>query len=378
MIFFVVGDLTGRYPMTMFLAGWGKRLAPNVRLLDYDTLFRQKELRSGTYIFSDLDYLDARAIDSAEDCWEALREVGGAARHLNHPRDVLRRYDLLVRLHEMEVNDFTVHRLTDDPSGFRFPVFLRAENDHDGPRTGLLTDPNALADATGRAQTDGVDTRQWMVTEFREYRGDDGLYRKYGAFNVGGRIIPRHMIFSHDWMTKSTSRQLAGPTLEEERAYIAANPHEERLREIFAAARIDYGRVDYTVHDGNIRVFEINTNPQIVQPGPSSHAARTPIKARFTEQLVDALESCHDPSVLQTTVPLDVPCVSVRRSAVSMAERIISFTSAIGLERHEAQILRALYAMRAINRTGKQKLWNRTPGRVRNAFHKLRHGGTEL
>ena len=43
--------------------------------------------------------------------------------------------------------------------------------------------------------------------------------------------------------------------------YVRTNPHADELRKLFGAANIEYGRIDYTIADGRIQVFEINTNP---------------------------------------------------------------------------------------------------------------------
>jgi len=373
-IYFVVRDLVGRYPITMFLAGWGKRLARHMRVLDYDSLFRETRLRAGSYIFSDLDYLDTKAIESATACWEAIREGDVDARLMNHPMHVLRRYDLLRRLYERGVNDFNVHRLDEDRARLHFPVFLRAENDHEGPRSGLLPGADTLEDAIDQAEAAGVDVRDWIVTGFREYKGEDGLYRKYGAFNVGGHIIPRHMIFSRDWMVKRTSRALTASTLEEEREYVETNPHAADLREIFATAQVDYGRIDYTVHDGHIRVFEINTNPQTVTPGPSRDATRRPVKERFAERFVSALEACNSATPEDVTVPVQIEYAPVRVRSVTMMERTMSLTNAVGLERYEPQIFRRLFAVRAFRRRTSERLWARTPLRVRHAIRRVRYG----
>lgn len=50
---------------------------------------------------------------------------------------------------------------------------------------------------------------------------------------------------------------------EEQRDYIAENPHDQHIRHAFATARIEYGRIHHAVSDGRLRVFEINTNPAI-------------------------------------------------------------------------------------------------------------------
>ena len=104
------------------------------------------------------------------------------------------------------------------------------------------------------------------MTEFCHTADEHGVYRKYAAFIVGDAIVPRHLFFRRDWQVKRN--QLTDDAfLDEERKYMETNPHERRLREIFAAAQISYGRVDYALLDGEIQVWEINTNPVIAFPG---------------------------------------------------------------------------------------------------------------
>lgn len=57
--------------------------------------------------------------------------------------------------------------------------------------------------------------------------------------------------------------QFTRDALEEERAYVLGNPHQAQLREIFSAARVDYGRIDCAIKDGVIETWEINLNPTI-------------------------------------------------------------------------------------------------------------------
>ena len=49
-------------------------------------------------------------------------------------------------------------------------------------------------------------------------------------------------------------------TIDEETAFLAGNPHEQQLLEICRVAGVDFGRVDYAVLDGEVQVWEINTN----------------------------------------------------------------------------------------------------------------------
>jgi hypothetical protein len=45
--------------------------------------------------------------------------------------------------------------------------------------------------------------------------------------------------------------------------FFNTNPHEAWIREMFAIAHIDYGRIDYGILNGKPQVWEINTNPMI-------------------------------------------------------------------------------------------------------------------
>ncbi len=64
-------------------------------------------------------------------------------------------------------------------------------------------------------------------------------------------------------MLKHHGTAFSRPMVLEERDYVFSNPHEARLAEIFQAARIDYGRIDYSLKDGRVQTWEINLNPTI-------------------------------------------------------------------------------------------------------------------
>jgi hypothetical protein len=86
------------------------------------------------------------------------------------------------------------------------------------------------------------------------------------------RADPRHMLFSREWVLKDPHLVDEQLMLEEDR-FVRESPHRHALQEIFQRSGIDYGRIDYTVADGRIQVFEINTNP-IMLLGVSKLAPR--------------------------------------------------------------------------------------------------------
>jgi hypothetical protein len=233
----------------------------------YDGLLGGGELPAGgIVIFSDLDRLTPQER-------AALAPVHARqARALNHPTRSLLRYELLRALHARDINAFNAYRTGETP--VRFPVFLR-------PESGFINDPPPLMDSVAAIPAGHI------AVEFCDTADAGGIYRKYAAFVVGERIVPRHLFFSRDWLVKSPD--LVGPAqLEEELAYARSNPHAEQLLEVCALARISWGRVDYALLDGKVQVWEINTNPMFSFPGPEG-PQRAPVHRIAAQGVVDAL-----------------------------------------------------------------------------------------
>jgi hypothetical protein len=78
--------------------------------------------------------------------------------------------------------------------------------------------------------------------------------------------------------------ELTGPEqTREEMDFVQSNPHERQIREIFALARIDYGRIDYSFKNGRIQVWEINTNPGLVSFLSAGVPERLPLHEAFLD-----------------------------------------------------------------------------------------------
>jgi hypothetical protein len=268
-------------PIREYLESHGAALAGVFEPMTYPQFFQAREHPHGAYVFSDIERLSEPERLRAESAWQEL--AGRGCRLLNHPTRSMRRFELLRALHQRGSNDFAVHRLAAGAEPPRLPVFLRRENDHRGPRTPLLGTPAELAAEVERWRRSGEALGEVIATEFCDTADADRVYRKYGAFLLGDRVIPRHVFFSEWWNVKSWN--LAGDDyLAEELDYLLGNPHQQELREIFALARIDYGRIDYALLDGRIQVWEINTNPMIVRP-TAARSARHAVHARFAAAL---------------------------------------------------------------------------------------------
>lgn len=282
------------WPPFEFLKGLGREIAPIFQTGLYHQLADASELPVGTYIFSDLEMASPLQREILGQLWRQL-EAHRGSRLLNHPLKAMGRYDLLKALHADGTNDYRAFHIDEIPSDLRFPAFIRVESDHQGSRTPLVQDWPALDQWLVKAVLGGVDQHRLLVTEFSETKGKDRLYRKYGAFKVGDRVIPRLIHFGSEWMVKSPDLVFA-EGVEEEREFMENNPYEAEIRRIFELAAIDYGRMDFAVRDGKLVVWEINTNPIITHPPEKYKPAHMPAQQRFAAQMIDALKAINLPA----------------------------------------------------------------------------------
>jgi len=276
-----------RYTGDSFAAHFHRQLAGRFQVLSYEQLFRAHALPVGHLIFTDLDRLTPYLREVAANMAAALVAVAPEARILNHPLRVKERYALLRALRLAGINDFDVARLDEGRRPERFPVFIRREDDALGPETGLIADAAAfdlaLANLSGQRPLKG---RIWI--EYRAAPDPDGHFRKYGAFRIGDHIMPYHMQVADGWIVKRSTRELQDANDAEELAFIRTDPHAAEVRRAFEIAEIDFGRADYTVVDGKVRIYEINTNPSLPkQPQQARRAERRAlVRGRFLEWLL--------------------------------------------------------------------------------------------
>jgi hypothetical protein len=330
MIHFVVTE-TGSASMRAYLAGEGSALADRMRLVLYSELARMRTLPLGTWVFAEKDQLDAAHSDLAALVAERLGADGGG-RVLNDPRHVRLRVDLLRAAHDAGINQYRVWPATDirfdrhagaDASdsrtvradSLRYPVFVRYANQHTGNLSPLIDSPPNLVTALASAVANGARRHELLVVEFFDTQDEYGLYRKYSAYNVGGRVLPRTIECSREWMVKWRARLLDRERADDELRYCETNPHEAWIREMFRLARIDYGRIDYAVLDGTPQMWEINTHPWI-GGGPHRHKAPDivayrsmiePARVAFFEGLRNAWVAVDTLAGERESVALDVP-----------------------------------------------------------------------
>jgi hypothetical protein len=255
--------LAGRWMFSEYLEYWGRDLAGSeIQILRYEQLLRETRCGPGTYVFSTRDEV-APAMGRFIDALAVELSAWPGATIYNDPRRTLRRFDLHQELWARGRSAFRSLRAGEELSGIRFPVFVRSESAHDGALSPLLHSHGEIETWVGRALALGRTLADLMVVEFCDTADAGGWYRKYAAFCVGGRIVPRSMNYGRGWMLKFAGNDFSLAMAEEELAYVRGNPHEEELKEIFAIARTDYGRIDYSIKDGRVQPWEINLNPTI-------------------------------------------------------------------------------------------------------------------
>ncbi len=278
------------YTVSEHLRGdWGAALRKPMVVMPYELLTRMPVLPQGSYIFSDLERLDAMPRKVLGKLWNGLQANG--CRMLNHPERSLRRLELLDALHADGSNRFRAFRADTPGEPWRYPVFLRQEKEHSGARSPLLHDLQSVREAMLQLVLAGHALADLLVVEMCDTSDPDGIYRKYSAFRIGDHIVPRHVLFSRKWMLKDMD--LLEPTHRAEtRDYCQNNPHETELRRLFTRAQIDYGRIDYALdRDGRIQVWEINTNPQIMRAPQAYPEGVRHFHQAFAERYLEAMRS---------------------------------------------------------------------------------------
>lgn len=278
------------YTVSEHLRGdWGAALRKRLVVMPYELLTRMPVMPQGSYIFSDLERLDALPRKVLGKVWTRLQASGSQL--YNHPERSLRRFELLDALHTDGSNRFRAFRADTAGEPWRYPVFVRQEKEHSGAQSPLLHNLQSVRETLLRLVLAGHPLSDLLVVEMCDTADAAGIYRKYSAFRIGGQIVPRHVLFSRQWMLKDMDL-LEPEHRAETRDYCQNNPHEAELRRLFERAKIDYGRIDYAVdRDGRIQVWEINTNPQIMRAPQFYPEGIRHFHQAFAERYLAAMQS---------------------------------------------------------------------------------------
>lgn len=291
-------------------------LQTSFRLVRYQDAGLLRGVDAGVVIWSDMDRLTEDETRQAARLSAELSQQTSLTQ-LNHPSASLQRFDLLCMLHDQGRNGFRVFRPHELDDTIRYPVFIRDEVGALYEEPPLLHDRPALDAAL--ATLDGGRLVRPMVVELVGSPGPDGYYRKFAAFRVGDTIYAQHCAMSTSWFVKNSADGLLPEHIDEVRAYIAANPHAGQVMQMFEKARMQYGRIDYTLADGRLVVFEINSNPTVLSDPPTRFASYDP--QPFADRHANALLA-----LPQATAPDSLPAIdAAHRVALARLRRRYQF-----------------------------------------------------
>jgi hypothetical protein len=323
-------------------------LAESINAISYHDLRRLRTFEPGAVIFTGLGVITDCQREAGAAIHQQLSTNSEAISLLNHPKESLKRLELIKKLHKAGINDFLAYNFDEyQTASLAFPVFIREARRHSGSLSGLIDNPSDLEDSIASLNKSGFPPGDLLIVEFCDTSDKNGLFRKYSALKIGDAIIPRYLSLGYHWVVKEnepdpdTGELYDEQKIREELDYILNNPHKKELQKIFKLANIEYGRVDYGVKDGKLQVWEINTLPTFGQaPGferpfkiSNRRKARAKAKELFYNELETAVEELAG-TKYTNLIPVDLPS-SIRRllareqrkqkiveAAVKLGERI--------------------------------------------------------
>ncbi|MCE5180400.1 MAG: RimK family alpha-L-glutamate ligase [Betaproteobacteria bacterium] len=180
-----------------------------------------------------------------------------------------------------------------------FPIIVRPVGSHAGQGLLKIDDGAAIAD-----YLQSMPNSEFYVARFVDYRGPDGLFRKYRVVLIDGKPFVCHMAISSHWMVHYLNAGMgedAEKRAEEERLMAGFNEgfarrHEESLRAIYARAGLDYLGIDCSeTADGKLLIFEIDSSMIVhaidpIDIFPYKQPQMRKVFSAFREMLVNAMQ----------------------------------------------------------------------------------------
>ena len=192
-------------------------------------------------------------------------------------------------------------------AGMTLPVLMRPLGAHGGQGVVKVDKPEGLAAMAGSG---------CYLTEFVDFRSQDGWCRKYRAIFVDGRPLPYHLAISPHWLVHYWTAGMDGDAARraEERDFLIdpARAVGERgwaaVGQIGRRLGLDYGGIDFSVlADGRVLVFEANATMLVHPERDPAFAYRKPavtaIQRAFTRMIdarcsADLFRQCFETSAL--------------------------------------------------------------------------------
>ena len=140
------------------------------------------------------------------------------------------------------------------------PLLVRPAGSHGGDDLVRIEDRAELAGYADKAPADA-----YYVSDFWDYRGADGFFRKYRLIFVDRKVFPYHLAITSHWLAHYWRAEMTDWMKAEEEAFLAdfrqafRGPAAEAIGEAAHRLGLDYAGMDCTVlPDGRVLVFEAN------------------------------------------------------------------------------------------------------------------------
>lgn len=200
----------------------------------------------------------------------------------------------------------------------RFPLIIRPLDSHAGHGLMKIDAPEAIAEYL-RAMPQS----EFHISRFVDYRGADGLFRKYRVVLIGGRPFAGHMGISEHWMIhylNAGMSESAAKRAEEERFMAGfdedfARRHAAAFGAIAERIGLDYLVIDCgETPDGKLLLFELDPGAVVhcMDPAdlfPYKHAQMRKVFKAFRDLLSNSIQAKGQPRARRD--PLDAGAAGV-------------------------------------------------------------------
>ncbi len=154
----------------------------------------------------------------------------------------------------------------------QFPIIIRPVDSHAGHGLAKMDAPPELA-----AYLQAMPEPEFVISQFVDYRGADGLFRKYRVAIIDGQAYACHMGISGQWMIHYLNAGMteSAEKRAEEAQFMAgfdqgfALRHAPALRAIDERLGLDYVVIDCAeTEDGKLLIFELDTGAVVHSMDP--------------------------------------------------------------------------------------------------------------
>jgi len=149
----------------------------------------------------------------------------------------------------------------------RFPLLLRRPAFHNGQHFACVESHAALAPTIASLGGD-----EFLVIQYLDARGTDGMARKYRVMFIDGVAYPLHLAISADWKVHYATSAMTHDAAyrDEERRFLEDMPAVLGVRAMAALAQIcvTLGLEFALAPNGSLLLFEANATMIVFPPGP--------------------------------------------------------------------------------------------------------------